>query len=446
MTAFETYNLDEKIIRALKAMGFEQTTPIQEKVIPLLLEGRDVIGQAQTGTGKTAAFGIPLLEKVDPEEPVVQGLVITPTRELAMQVAEELSKIGRYKKVGVLAVYGGQEMERQIRALKKRPQVIVGTPGRLQDHIRRRTIRLKNIQMVVLDEADEMLDMGFLEDIQAILEHVPEERQTLLFSATIPPKIKELALNFLNEPIHVSVISKELTVANIEQVYLEVQERQKFDVLCRLLDIDHPERSIVFGRTKRRVDELSDGLAARGYKAVALHGDLPQRQRDEVMQKFREGSINILVATDVAARGLDITGVTHVYNFDLPQDPESYVHRIGRTGRAGKEGMAITFVVPREMESLHLLERVAKTKLKRRNVPTELDALKGKQRLAVGQILDTITSGDLSAYRESSIELLKKYDPVKLLSAAIKLLTQGEEEPKPVILTEEAPLVRRKRK
>lgn len=445
MTQFSSFAIDERLLRALSNMGFEEATPIQEKVIPLLLSGRDIIGQAQTGTGKTAAFGIPLLNRIDLDDTSIQAMVLTPTRELAIQVAEELTKIGKYKRVDVVAVYGGQEIDRQIRALKKKPQVIVGTPGRLQDHIRRRTIRLQDLKVVVLDEADEMLDMGFVEDIQAILENVPDERQTLLFSATMPPKIKELAQQFLHEPEHISVIPKELTVPNIDQTYLEVPERQKFDVLCRLIDIDNPELSIVFGRTKRRVDELSEGLAVRGYQAAGIHGDLTQRQRDEVMRKFKDGQLDILVATDVAARGLDISGVTHVYNFDIPQDPESYVHRIGRTGRAGKKGSAITFVVPREMDYLKMIERIAKITLKRRALPSIAQAIQGKQRIAVDQLMEVIAKGELGMYREVAEELLDQIDSVTLLSAALKVITNEKEDLKPVILTEEAPLRATKR-
>lgn len=442
---FSQFAIDHRILRALSEMGFEEATPIQEQAIPLLLEGRDLIGQAQTGTGKTAAFGIPLIEAMDVEDERIQALVITPTRELAIQVTEELQKISKFKKVGVLALYGGQEIDRQIKALKKRPQVIVGTPGRIQDHIRRRTIRLNSIKMVILDEADEMLDMGFLEDIQTILLHVPEERQTLLFSATIPPKIKELAGQFLKQPEHISVIPKELTVPHIEQSYIEVPERQKFDLLCRLLDTDHPELSIVFGRTKRRVDELNEGLITRGYNAAGIHGDLTQRQRDEVMRKCKDGQLDILVATDVAARGLDISGVTHVYNFDIPQDPESYVHRIGRTGRAGKKGVAVTFVVPQENDYLKMIERIAKISLKRRAIPTIAEALKGKQRLAVEQLTEVIIKGELGHYREAAEEMLERYNPVTLVSAALKILTRERDGLTPVILTEEEPLLSSKR-
>ncbi|MCL6616738.1 MAG: DEAD/DEAH box helicase, partial [Anoxybacillus ayderensis] len=353
MVTFKEFGLSPEVMKAVSKMGFEEATPIQAATIPLSLQNRDVIGQAQTGTGKTAAFGIPLVEKIDMNNDAVQAIVVAPTRELAIQVSEELYKIGSTKRVRVLPIYGGQDIERQIRALKKHPHIVVGTPGRILDHIQRRTLRLQNVHTVVLDEADEMLNMGFVEDIEAILSHVPTERQTLLFSATMPEPIRRIAERFMVNPELVRVKAKEMTVPNIEQYYIEIQEKKKFDTLTRLLDIQSPELAIVFGRTKRRVDELAEALNLRGYTAEGIHGDLSQAKRLSVLRKFKEGSIDILVATDVAARGLDISGVTHVYNFDIPQDPESYVHRIGRTGRAGKTGMAITFVTPREIGQLH---------------------------------------------------------------------------------------------
>ncbi|EXX85542.1 DEAD/DEAH box helicase, partial [Paenibacillus darwinianus] len=334
MKTFAEFGLEAKVLQAITELGFEESTPIQDKAIPIALSGTDLIGQAQTGTGKTAAFGIPLINKIPVSEERIVALIMTPTRELAIQVADEIGKLARYKGVRTLPIYGGQEIGRQIRALKKRPHIIIGTPGRLLDHINRKTIKLDDVQTVVLDEADEMLDMGFMEDITSILSLVPEERQTMLFSATMPPNIQKLAQQFLRNPEHVSVIPKNITAPSIEQAYIEVHERQKFEAISRLLDMESPELAIVFGRTKRRVDELSEALQKRGYSADGLHGDLSQNQRDAVMRKFRDGSIDVLVATDVAARGLDVSGVTHVINFDLPQDPESYVHRIGRTGRA----------------------------------------------------------------------------------------------------------------
>jgi Superfamily II DNA and RNA helicases len=420
-------------------MGFEEATAIQEQTVPVALQGRDLIGQAQTGTGKTAAFGIPLVERLDENNGNIQGVVLTPTRELAVQVAEEINKIAQFKNISALPIYGGQDITRQIKALKKRPQIIVATPGRFMDHMRRRTIRLDAIEIVVLDEADEMLNMGFIDDIKEILQEVPDNRQTLLFSATMPRAIQEIAQQFMSEPTLISVKPKEVTVPNIEQQYMEVAEKQKFDVLCRLLDIHSPELAIIFGRTKRRVDELSEALTKRGYGAEGIHGDLNQAKRDSVLRKFKEGTIEVLVATDVAARGLDISGVTHVFNFDIPQDSESYVHRIGRTGRAGKTGLAITFVTSREIDHLRLIERATNRRMERRSVPSMSEALEGQQRLTVEKILEASGRDDLSAYKTLAEQLLEDIDSVTLVSAALKLLTK-EPDQTPVRLTEEAPL------
>ena len=348
MTKFEELGISSETLRSLKRMGFEEATPIQSETIPMGLAKKDLIGQAQTGTGKTTAFGVPMIDQIDYKQDIIQGIIIAPTRELAIQVSEELYKIGYGKRARVLAIFGGQDINRQIRALKRPPHIIVGTPGRLLDHINRKTMHLDHVQTVVLDEADEMLNMGFIEDIEAILAQIPNERQTLLFSATMPKPIQRIAERFMKEPEVIRVKTKEVTVSSIEQFYIEVQEKSKFDVLTRLLDIQAPELSIIFGRTKRRVDELSEALNLRGYNAEGIHGDLSQAKRMSVLRKFKEGAIDVLVATDVAARGLDISGVTHVYNFDIPQDPESYVHRIGRTGRAGKTGVAMTLITPRE--------------------------------------------------------------------------------------------------
>ncbi|WP_243643124.1 DEAD/DEAH box helicase [Thermolongibacillus altinsuensis] len=432
-------------MKAISKMGFEEATPIQAATIPLSLQNRDVIGQAQTGTGKTAAFGIPLVEKIDMNNDAVQAIVIAPTRELAIQVSEELYKIGSTKRVRVLPIYGGQDIERQIRALKKHPHIIVGTPGRIIDHIQRKTLRLQHVHTVVLDEADEMLNMGFVDDIEAILGHVPRERQTLLFSATMPEPIRRIAERFMQNPELVRVKAKEMTVPNIEQYYIEIQEKKKFDTLTRLLDIQSPELAIVFGRTKRRVDELAEALNLRGYAAEGIHGDLSQAKRLSVLRKFKEGSIDILVATDVAARGLDISGVTHVYNFDIPQDPESYVHRIGRTGRAGKTGIAITFVTPREIGQLHHIERTTKRKMERMKPPTLDEALEGQQRAAIEKLLATIENNNLSFYKRAAEQLLEEHDSVSLVAACIKMLTK-EPDTTPVQLTEEPPLPVKKEK
>ncbi len=444
MTKFSDLNLSPSTLKAIKRMGFEEATPIQAGTIPVSLEGKDVIGQAQTGTGKTTAFGIPMIEKIDVKVGDVQGLIIAPTRELAIQVSEELYRIGSDKRVRVLAVYGGQDIQRQIRAMKKEPHIIVGTPGRLLDHINRRTLKLGNVQTLVLDEADEMLNMGFIEDIESILKTVPASRQTLLFSATMPGPIQKIAENFMTEPEVIRVKSKEVTVPHIEQFYTKVHEREKFETLARLIDVQSPELAIVFGRTKRRVDELSNALSIRGYLAEGIHGDLSQAKRMSVLRKFKEGKIDVLVATDVAARGLDISGVTHVYNFDIPQDPESYVHRIGRTGRAGKEGMAVTFVTPREMDYLKIVEQTTKKRMTPLKPPTLNEALEGQQRLAMEKLIESLKDGDVSDYMVVAKELAAEYDPVQVVAAAIRLMTK-EPDTTPVQLSEERPLPNRKR-
>ncbi|ANE48293.1 DEAD/DEAH box helicase [Paenibacillus swuensis] len=445
MITFSELGLEPKVMQSISDMGFEEATPIQAKSIPIAISGRDLIGQAQTGTGKTAAFGIPLINKIPTSEEKISALIMAPTRELAIQVADEIGKLARFKGIRTLAIYGGQDIGKQIRALKKKPQVIIGTPGRLLDHINRKTIRLDDVKTVILDEADEMLDMGFMEDITSILSLVPKERQTMLFSATMPPNIRKLADQFLNNPEHVSVIPKQVSAPLIAQAYVEVHERQKFDALSRLLDMEAPELAIIFGRTKRRVDELAEALQKRGYSADGLHGDLSQNQRDAVMRKFRDGSIDVLVATDVAARGLDVSGVTHVINFDLPQDPESYVHRIGRTGRAGKEGTAWTFVSPREIDHLHFIEKVTRHKITKKPLPSLAEAIEGKQKLTAEKLIEVMNNEDYNEFKAISIQLLEQYDSVQLIAAAIKLLT-GERKDVNVELTPEEPLRAKKKR
>ena len=445
MLTFHELGLSPKVLQSVNKMGFEETTPIQQQAIPIALQGKDLIGQAQTGTGKTAAFGIPMVERFDVNKEQIQGIVVTPTRELAIQVAEELYKIGQFKGITSLPIYGGQSIERQIKALRKRPHIIVGTPGRLLGHIRRRTIRLQKIEVVVLDEADEMLNMGFIEDIQKILQETPVERQTLFFSATMPKSLQKIAQRFMKEPEMIGIQPKELTVPSTEQYYMEVYDNKKFSVLCRLLDIQSPELAIVFVRTKRRVDEISEALKNRGYSAERIHGDLTQSMRDTVMRQFREGIIDTLVATDVAARGLDISGVTHVYNFDIPQDPESYVHRIGRTGRLGKSGQAITFVTPRELNHLKVIESLTRRKIPRKPVPTSTEAIAGQQHLIMEKLLQVAESTEIDLYRGFAKELLEETDSVTLLAAALKMLTK-EPEPVPVTLTEDRPFKGKKPK
>ncbi|MBZ5201044.1 DEAD/DEAH box helicase [Planomicrobium chinense] len=439
MVKFSELNISETTLKSVRRMGFEEATPIQEGTIRLGMEGKDIIGQAQTGTGKTTAFGIPLIEKIDTKDGNVQGLVIAPTRELAIQVSEELYRLGQDKNVRILSVYGGQEISRQIRALKNRPQIIVGTPGRLLDHINRRTLKLDNVNTLILDEADEMLNMGFIEDIQTIMSSVPEERQTLLFSATMPDAIRRIAEKFMKTPEIVKIKSKEMTVENIEQFYVKSVEREKFDILSRLINVQQPELAIIFGRTKRRVDELAKALNIRGYVAEGIHGDLSQAKRMSVLKQFKAGKVDILVATDVAARGLDISGVSHVYNFDIPQDPESYVHRIGRTGRAGKKGVAVTFVTPREMGYLSIVERTTKKKMEALIPPTADEAVLGQKRVAMEQLQEMTEKNNLGDYRTFAAEMLEKFDAVDLIAAALKTLTK-EPEDVPVSISEERPL------
>lgn len=444
MKKFVDLGIEEDIIRAIRNMGFEEPTPIQEKTIPIIITGIDLIGRAQTGTGKTAAYGIPMLMHCNSNSEAIQAVVITPTRELAIQVAEELNRIGQYKNIRSLPIYGGQEIERQIRALKKRPHIIVGTPGRLMDHMRRRTIRLASVRMLVLDEADEMLNMGFKEDIEAIIEEMPGDQQNLLFSATMPMHIQNLARQFMNQPEIIHIAPREITVSNIKQQYVEIPEKQKLEVLCRLLDIQNPALAIVFVRTKRRVDEIAAVLKERGYFAEGIHGDLTQSMRDTVMRRFRSGEAEILVATDVAARGLDINGVTHIYNFDIPQDPESYVHRIGRTGRAGETGLALTFVTPREFTHMKLIEQVIKQHITRISAPTMNDALVGLQQMVVDKLLKVAETQDVEGYRSLAQRLLDEHDSVTMLSAALKMLTR-EPEKIPFQQLTEAPPIRVKR-
>lgn len=445
---FQELQVSDVIIRALNEMGFEEPTPIQAGSIPTALSGRDMIGQAQTGTGKTAAYGIPVLEKIlaAPESTELQAIILSPTRELAMQVAEEINHLAQFTSIQALPIYGGQDIERQLRRLRKNPQIVVATPGRLIDHMKRGTIRLNAISSIVLDEADEMLDMGFIDDINLIMSATPETRQTLLFSATMPKPIQTLAETFLHDPEIVRMKAKEVTIDLINQSYIEVPDRQKFDILCRLLDLQEPDLAIIFVRTKRRVDEVSEGLKKRGYSAEGIHGDLTQAKRDTVIRQFREKTIDILVATDVAARGLDISGVTHVFNYDLPQDPESYVHRVGRTGRAGNSGEATTFVIPREIDHLRAIERLIKRRIERRKAPSFSEALEGAQQAAIRSLAAAAEDGAGNAYRATAEELLSHYDSVALVASAIKLLTK-EPDTTPVTITEEAPLrVRRDRK
>ncbi|WP_087974525.1 DEAD/DEAH box helicase [Oceanobacillus rekensis] len=443
MTKFNELGVSAPIMKALEKMGFEEATPIQAETIPLAMEGNDVIGQAQTGTGKTAAFGIPMINKIDSKMKKIQGLVVAPTRELAIQVAEEINRLAKFTGVRALSIYGGSPMDRQIRALKDGPQIVVATPGRLLDHMRRKTIRIDAVQTAVLDEADEMLNMGFIDDIRDILKGIPTERQTLLFSATMPKEIRNIATTLMKTPKEVKVKAKEMTVENIDQYFVEIPEKYKFDTLNNHMDINSPDLAIVFSRTKKRVDEVTEGLQARGYRAEGIHGDLTQGKRMSVLNKFKSGRVDVLVATDVAARGLDISGVTHVYNFDIPQDPESYVHRIGRTGRAGRTGEAISFVTPREIAHLHLIEKTTKSKMKRLVPPTNQDAQRGQQQVTMDKIVKTISNKDLQPYQETAKHLLEDNDSITVIAAALSMLTK-ERRDTPVRISSVAPISMKK--
>ncbi|MGI6054750.1 MAG: DEAD/DEAH box helicase [Clostridium sp.] len=437
---FEELDLDARILRAITDMGFEEASPIQAQSIPLELEGLDVIGQAQTGTGKTAAFGIPLLQKVDPQNKKLQAMILCPTRELAIQVSEEIRRLAKYMHgIKILPIYGGQEISRQIRSLKDGVQVVIGTPGRIMDHMRRKTVKLDWIHTVVLDEADEMLNMGFLEDMETILGALPEERQTVMFSATMPPAIAQIAKNFQKDPQLVKVVKKELTVPRVTQYYYEVKPKNKTEVMCRLLDLYDPKLSVVFCNTKKQVDELVQELQGRGYFAEGLHGDLKQEQRDRVMRGFRSGRTDILVATDVAARGIDVDDVEAVFNYDIPQDDEYYVHRIGRTGRAGREGKAFSLVVGREVYKLREIQRYCKTKIVPQPIPSINDVTAIKAEKFLDQAGEVLQDNDL----ERLIQIVEKrvleeeYTTLDLAAALLKMLMgeDGEE-----ILEETRPL------
>lgn len=396
---FEEMGLSSEILRAVAEMGFEEATPIQARSITALMDGKDIIGQSQTGSGKTAAFGIPVIERTDMDSRAVQTLILCPTRELAIQISEEIRKLLKYRdSIRVLPIYGGQPIDRQILALKKGAQIIIGTPGRVMDHMRRKTIRLAEVTMFVLDEADEMLDMGFREDIETILHDAPEERQTALFSATMPQEILDLAGKFQSEPEFIKVVHKELTVPTIKQVYYEVKEKSKLDALCRVIDMESPSLTLVFCNTKKGVDELAGRLQGRGYFAEGLHGDLKQQQRDNVMGKFRGGTLEILVATDVAARGIDVDDIELVVNYDVPQDEEYYVHRIGRTGRAGREGKACTFVVGRDIFKLRDIMDYSKAKITRASLPRLRDVESAKFSAYMREVKEAVANGHLSKY------------------------------------------------
>lgn len=397
---FESLSLSEQTLQALKAMGFEEPTPIQAAAIPELLTGIDLIGQAKTGTGKTAAFALPILEKIDTTQRTTQALVMCPTRELALQVCEQVQKLGQYKKLNVVAIYGGEQIERQFTQLKKGAHVIVGTPGRLLDHLERGTLSLDNIQTVVLDEADEMLDMGFLDDIESIIEQTPTTRQTVLFSATMSSRIKDMARKFQKNPKMVSIQTETVTSNTIEECYYQVDSSSKTSLLSVLLTMHEPTLAIVFSNTKRKVEDIIDALQARGHVVDGLHGDMNQNKRNRVMSKFREKQIKVLVATDVAARGIDVSDVDIVFNYDLPQDKESYVHRIGRTGRAGKMGKALSLVSGRDMSQLRFIQRYTSAPIKQLPLPTAQDIERAQAQKIFSKIQEIRDNNNLDGLKK----------------------------------------------
>ncbi len=421
--SFEDLALSEELQRAIRDLGFEEPTPIQSLSIPPVRDGRDVIGQAHTGTGKTAAYGIPILEMVDTGKKAVQAIVLCPTRELAIQVSEELMRLAKYKRgVSILPVYGGQPIERQFFALKKGVNVIIATPGRMLDHLQRGSISLSGIRMVVLDEADEMLDMGFRDDIEAILRKTPKERQTVLFSATMSREILDLAGRYLKDPQTVQVVHQQLTVPLIEQSYFEVRESEKLEVLTRVIDMYNPKLTLIFCNTKRRVDDVVGHLIARGYSAEGLHGDMNQVQRERVMGKFRHGNIDILVATDVAARGIDVDDIEAVVNYDVPQDPEYYVHRIGRTGRAGRTGRSFTFVSGKEIWKLRDIQKYARIKIAPHPIPSDNELAEQRANLLLKKIKPILEEGKLEAQTKQVQQLMgDDYTSLEVAAALLKM-------------------------
>lgn len=424
---FSELGLDENILKAIDGMGFEEPSKIQAEVIPVLLEGHDVIGQAQTGTGKTLAFGAPILSRLGRSEGNINSIILTPTRELAIQVNDELNRIAKFAKVKLLPVYGGQPIERQISALRRGIDIVVGTPGRVLDLIRRKVIDLSSIRFLVLDEADEMLNMGFIDDIEEIIKNSNEDRQTMLFSATMPSEIKKLAKRYMKEETkHIAILKSSMTVATVDQYYYEVKNKDRFESLCRILDVDEPSSAIIFCKTKRGVDELVEGLQGRGYSAEGMHGDMNQNQRINTLRKFKEGSLEFLIATDVAARGIDVENVTHVINYDLPQEVESYVHRIGRTGRANREGIAYTLVTAREYMSLKQIEKATKSKIRRREIPTVDEIFSSKYKNMLSRITETLEQESYKRFIPLATELDEDFNLVEVAAALMDMLYSKE--------------------
>ncbi len=439
MEQFEELGLSEATLKALKKKGFEEPTPIQAKTIPMLLKGTmDIVAQAQTGTGKTAAFGLPIIDMLHEKSKTVQAIILAPTRELAVQVAEEINSLKGKKKLTVIPIYGGQSMELQLRSLKKGVDIVAGTPGRVLDHIRRRTLKLDSISHVVLDEADEMLNMGFIDEVKEILANTPDEKRTMLFSATMPPAILGIARKYMGEYEVVKVHKQQLTVSSTDQIYFEVSAANKFEALCRIIDIEEAFYGLVFCRTKIDTDKIANHMVDRGYDADALHGDLSQGQREKILNKFKNRRINILIATDVAARGIDVQDLTHVINYALPQDPESYVHRIGRTGRAGKEGTAITFITPEEYRKLQYIKKSTKTEIRKAKIPKVKDVIKTKRMRIQADLKHIIKEEPQGAFLDMSRELLKNKSAEDILAAILQYSFEHELDEKNYVEIEDA--------
>ena len=417
---FNNLGLSEKALKAINRKGFEEPTEIQAMTIPVMLkDDRNIIAQAQTGTGKTAAFGLPLIDMISVSSKTVQALILAPTRELAIQVSEEINSLKGDKKLTVIPIYGGQSIDQQLRRLRKGVHIVVGTPGRIIDHIHRKTLKLENIEHLILDEADEMLNMGFIEDMEEIMKHTNDDKRTLLFSATMPKKIKDLAHKYMGDYELLAVTKKQLTTNLTEQIYFEVKASDKFEALSRIIDLEEDFYGLVFCRTKSDVDAVSSRLSDRGYDAEAIHGDISQGQRERTLAKFRKKKTNILVATDVAARGIDVNDLTHVINYSLPYDPESYVHRIGRTGRAGKEGTAITFITPSEYSRLMSIQRFAKSDIKKSRVPSVNEIIEAKTKKICDDISSILNEKIDSKYYDWAKKLLNENNPTEILAAVL---------------------------
>lgn len=424
---FATLGLKESIVRAISDLGFTKPSQIQEQSIPAALSGLDLIGQAQTGTGKTAAYALPIITKMS-ATPGIKALILAPTRELAVQVNEEIQRLAKYENLETLAVYGGDSIDRQMRALRKGTvDIVVGTPGRMLDLIKRKCLHLESVEFLVLDEADEMLNMGFIDDIEEILSHTPAERQTLLFSATMPAPIAKLAKKYMKPDAKIiSVKKSSMTVSKIEQSYFMINNKHRLEALCRLLDLDDPKSAIIFCRTKLGVDDLVQELQSKSYMVEGMHGDMTQTHRLATLNKFKKGTLSLLIATDVAARGIDVEGVTHVFNYDLPQDVESYVHRIGRTGRADKSGLAYSLVTPKDLSMLKQIQNVTKSSITQRPVPTAEAIHNKKFKDMVSEVEESIKAGELTKFIPSAMELAEANDPISIIAALMKIKFENE--------------------